>query len=381
MRIFDAHCDTILKIVEDGADIAAEPGADAAPHVTLAGLRDAGVGAQVFAVFAIEARFPGSTRQTALELIEAIDGLCTAHPEYLEWEAGRPGAAGEPASGDPRAVDGPDAVSGRLEPAVADPQRGADSTPTRVIVSLEGADPLEGDPQNLHEFHSRGVRLVTLAWDDNRFCGAVFGHREPGADGLTAKGEELVGVCEELGVRVDVSHATDAGFWDVCRMATRPFVASHSDCRAVCSAPRNLTDEMIRALAERGGVMGINLCPSFLSQSFYDAEEAVTAPFMAAWHAGDLTLDEAGEKAGAVTRSLPRPPLETVVAHVRHAIDVGGEDCVGLGGDLDGVDALPAGVDGVQDYPRIVAALLAAGLTEAQVEKVCWGNFARVFAG
>lgn len=351
MRIFDAHCDTILKVVEDGADIAAEPGADAAPHVTLEGLRRAGVAAQIFAVFAIEARFPGRTRQTALELIEAIDGLCAAHPDYLERVD--------------RAPDGPAAVV-------------ADAARTRVIVSLEGADPLEGDPQNLRELHRRGVRLVTLAWDDNPFCGAVFGDREAGEDGLTAAGEQLVGVCEELGVMVDVSHATDAGFWDVCRLAGKPFVASHSDCRAVCSAPRNLSDEMIRALAERGGVMGINLCPSFLSQSFYDAEEAATAPFMAAWHAGDLTLDEAGEKAAAVTRTLPRPPLETVVAHVKHAIDLGGEDCVGLGGDLDGVDALPAGIDGVHDYPKIVAALLAAGLTEAQVEKVCWTNFARV---
>ncbi len=365
VKLFDAHCDTILKIVEDGADIAAEPGADAAPHVTLAGLRDAGVGAQVFAVFAIEARFPGRTRQTALGLIAAIKGLCAAHPRYLALTAAPEGRRGE---GEPSPPEPPRGAS----PGAAEPPR------TKVIISLEGADPLEGDPQALHEFYRQGVRLVTLAWDDNPFCGAVFGDRKAGEDGLTAAGEQLVGVCEELGVMVDISHATDAGFWDVCRLATRPFVASHSDCRAVCSAPRNLSDDMIRALAERGGVMGINLCPSFLSQSFYDAEERATAPYMAAWHAGEITLDEAGERSAAVSRSLPRPPLETVVAHVKHAIDVGGEDCVGLGGDLDGVDALPAGIDGVHDYPKIVAALLAAGLTEAQVEKVCWGNFARV---
>lgn len=368
MRIFDAHCDTILKVVEDGADIAAQPGTDAAPHVALQGLRHAGVAAQIFAVFAIEARFPGRTRQTALDLIAAIDGLCAAHPDYLERDAGRPGA-------------GPDGVASDTEGWDAGGPGDGGAARTRVIVSLEGADPLEGHPESLREFYRRGVRLVTLAWDDNPFCGAVFGDRKAGEDGLTAAGEQLVGLCEELGVMVDVSHATDAGFWDVCRLAARPFVASHSDCRAVCAAPRNLTDEMIRALADRGGVMGINLCPSFLSQDFHEAEEAATAPFMAAWHAGELTLDEAGEKAGAVTRTLPRPPLETVVAHVKHAIDVGGEDCVGLGGDLDGVDALPAGIDGVQDYPRIVGALRDAGLSDTQVEKVCWTSFARVFAG
>lgn len=360
MRFFDAHCDTILRIAEDGADIAAPPGAEKAPHVTLEGLRDADVRAQVFAVFAIEARVPGRTRQTALDLIARIRGLCAAHPDRL--------VPAHTAAAVRAACEAPPACRAR-PPAH-----------TAVIVTLEGADPLEGDPENLREFHRQGVRLVTLAWDDNQFCGAVFGDRGAGEDGLTARGEELVEVCEELGVLVDVSHATDAGFWDVCRVAARPFVASHSDCRAVCSAPRNLTDQMIRALAERGGVLGINLCPSFLSQSFFEAEEEGTAPFMAAWHAGQLTLDQAGEKASAVTRGLPRPALETVVAHVRHAIDVGGEDCVGLGGDLDGVDALPEGLDGVHDYPKIAALLSVAGLTEAQVEKVCWRNFARVFA-
>ena len=147
----------------------------------------------------------------------------------------------------------------------------------------------------------------------------------------------------------------------------------------MCGSPRNLSDEMIRALAERGGVMGINLCPSFLSHEFFEAERRATAPYMAAWHAGELTLDEAGEKAAAYVRSLPRPPLETVVEHVRHAIDVGGEDCVGLGGDLDGVDALPARIDGVHDYPRLVESLVAGGLTHIQLEKVCSRNFRRVF--
>jgi len=341
--------------------------------------------AQVFAVFVIEARFPGATRATALERIGQIRDLCATHAGELAFvDAGPKGrttlacscAGADADESRPAAGEGPDSDD-RTE---AGRQGDADAR-TAVIVSLEGADPLEGDPEALREFARRGVRLVTLAWDDNPFCGAVFGKDGRDAAGLSRQGEELVALCEELDVLVDVSHASDAAFWDVCRMAGKPFVASHSDCRSLCASPRNLSDEMIRALAEAGGVMGINLCPSFLSRSFYEAETRATASYMDAWHAGELTLDEAGEKAAAIVRTLPRPPLRTVVEHVRHAIDVGGEDCVGLGGDLDGVDALPEGIDGVHDYPRLVAALRAAGLTEAQLEKVCYRNFARVLSG
>jgi membrane dipeptidase len=353
MRFFDAHCDTVLKIVEEGLDIAAEPGSERAPHVTLQGLRGARVCAQVFACFVLEARHPGRAAEHAFELLDALRGLCARHPEHLELAVAadalrRIGAAG----------------------------REAEAAPAAVILALEGADPLEGAPQALHDFRRAGVRLLTLAWDDNPFCGAVFG--ESGA-GLSDRGEELVGLCEELGVMVDVSHATDAGFWDVCRVTNRPFVASHSNCRAVSAAPRNLTDEMIRALAERGGVMGINLEPGFVSEASRVLEEDATSGFWEAVRSGRQSFDAAGAEATAAIRRLPRPPLAAVAAQVRHAVDVGGEDCVGLGGDLDGIDSTPRGIEGVQDYPRLAEALRSGGLSEEQVEKVCWRNFARVF--
>lgn len=344
MRFFDAHCDTILKVVEEGRDFQAGPQL----HVTLRDLRAAGVCAQVFACFVLEARNPGHAYEHAVELIDAVRGLCVAHPANLR-------------------------MAGSAEDvALACAAEG----PTTVIISLEGADPLQGDVEALRDFHRRGVRLLTLAWDDNVFCGASFGS---GA-GLSAEGAELVALCEELGVMVDVSHASDTAFWDVRRVATKPFVASHSDCRALCDAGRNLTDEMIRALAERGGVMGINLASSFLSQEFADAERESREAFWAAMRSGEKSLDEAHEEASRVSLGLPRPPLDVVAAHVLHAIDVGGEDCVGLGGDLDGIDSMPAGIEGVRDYPAIADLLLRSGLSAAQAEKVCYRNFARVMS-
>lgn len=349
---FDAHCDTILKVLDEGADF--EHGSGGGLHVTLDGMRTAGMGAQVFACYVLEARNPGRSRERGLEVVAAVHELCGAHrDDLMVWEGG------------PLPLPGARAEAGRT------------AGPMAAIIALEGADPLEGDPEAIADFHKQGVRLLTLAWDDNPFCGTTFG----AGGGLTRRGEELVQLCEELGVMVDISHASDTAFWDVCRVASRPFVASHSNCRAVCSSPRNLTDEMIRALAERGGVMGINLCSSFLSQSYYDQETPAREAFWTAVRSGAKSIEEAHEELARATASIPRPPLDVVAAHVKHAINVGGEECIGLGGDLDGIESMPAGMEGVADYPEIAETLLRSGLTERQVERVCWSNFARVMEG
>jgi membrane dipeptidase len=213
---------------------------------------------------------------------------------------------------------------------------------------------------------------VIPAWDDNTFSGSSNGS----GDGLTPEGFKLIELCQELGVMVDVSHASDAAFEQICRIVHGPFVASHSNCRALCPAPRNLTNAQIRALADRGGVMGINLAPDFLSPEYLAAWDAVMAPVSGADAATRQKLREA---AGPQLRAIPRLGLEWIARHVRHAIDVGGEACIGLGGDLDGISFMPANIGGVEDYPLIPGALAAAGLTEAQIEKVCWRNMARVF--
>jgi membrane dipeptidase len=147
-------------------------------------------------------------------------------------------------------------------------------------------------------------------------------------------------------------------------------VASHSNCRALCPTLRNLTDEMIRALADRGGVLGINLFPGFLDPAFHQRMRSVR---------GSLpTESEAGEaRFRAWLAAAPRPSEDWIARHVAHALRVGGEDCVGLGADLDGVSSLPAGIDSVSDLARIPELLGAAGLSTRRVEKVCWGNMHR----
>lgn len=340
---FDAHCDTFLKVVENGADF--ERSADL--HLTLPGLIQAGVRVQVFAAWTLAERLQGREDEVALQVVKAVKAMCAAHAERFVLVCS----------------------------AVALADVAADATKMGALCSLESGDPLKGDPRALDRFFDAGVRLVTLVWGDNAFCGATFGK----GGGLTGKGRELVARCEELGVMVDVSHASDEGFWDVCQAATRPFVASHSNCRALCDNPRNLSDEMIRALAERGGVAGINLATGFLSGELSVKYAEHRAKVMSEPGADQLTVDEIGARMTEFNRSLARPPLSLVADHVKHFIEVGGEDCVGFGGDLDGVDALPAGLEGVADYPRLVDLLREAGLSGAQIDKVCHGNLLRVF--
>lgn len=343
MRFFDAHCDTIMKVREGKGDFAV-----GGMHVTLPGMLESGTAAQVFAAFVTSEQKPGEEFETAMSMLEGIRGLCRDNPAHLVHATEWPAIAG--------AFD----VEGRVA----------------VIMGVEGAAPLQGSLENLHDFHRAGVRILTIAWADSPFCGSTFGE----GGGLTALGRDLIDSCRDLGIVIDVSHASDAAFWDVVGMLDGPFVASHSNCRSLCSFPRNLTDDMIRSLADRGGVMGLNLGSGFLSEEFHAREQAAMDEFFRVTKSGEKTFDEAFEVVEASTAQIPRPALEVIVAHVTHAMKVGGEDCVGLGGDLDGVASTPEGIEGVQDYPKIASLLKAAGLSDAQVEKVCWRNMARVFA-
>jgi membrane dipeptidase len=378
MLFFDAHCDTIGPIWEGKADFAAANGTAAAAdplpadkaaanpaatdgatvhgaphplHITLPGLKAGHIGAQVFASWVWSAAYHGREYEVGMAKVRAVRQLCADYPEDLAL-----------------ALAGAD---------LAAPFKAFPGGPLRIAVipALEGADPLLGDVDNLFAFYDTGVRLITLAWGDNAFGGSVYGE----GLGLTRKGADLVAACESLGVMVDVSHLSDRGFRDVCDVAERPFVASHSNCRSLCSHPRNLTDDMIRTLGDRGGVVGISVAPEFLSEEYYRAEDVAMGPWYADVSSGRKAFDEIMTTSGLAMDDVPRPPIALIADHIKWAINCGGEDSVGLGGDLDGIDRLPAGLEGVADYPRIEELLRGQGLTSRQVEKVCYENFLRVF--
>ncbi len=339
MRFFDAHCDTVLKVMDGSLDFRTGSGQG---HVSFPGLVEAGSCAQVFACFVLSERYPGRERETAEAALSAIREMIAGTEDGMT-----------------------------LALTASALRAGATGGPIPALIALEGADPLEGRAEAFAHFHRLGVRDLILAWKNNPFAGSAFGEDVP----LTAEGERLVGLAEELGTMIDVSHLSDRSFADVLRIARKPFIASHSNCRTLCPSLRNLTDPMIRSLADRGGVIGINLVPAFLDPSFYWETERYRKELFA----GGETPAAKAELDRRVA-ALPRPALDWVGRHVLHAITVGGEDAVGLGGDLDGAVVLPLGIEGIADYPKIADLLLDLGLSVRQVEKVAWGNFARVFS-
>ena len=245
------------------------------------------------------------------------------------------------------------------------------------IIGLEGADPLP-NADALADFFALGLRLVIPAWDDNHFSGSSTGGGGP----LTAEGIKLIELARELRVMVDVSHLSDAAFDQVRDlMAGRPFIASHSNCRSLSPASRNLTDAQIRVLADSGGVMGINLAPDFLDPDYLAAWDAIMAPVRHADSAPDpATRYQHRMAAGPQLHAIPRPSLDMVARHVQHAI-AGRRRGLHRARRRPGRHQLHAGAgDRRRELsPDRRCARVRAGLTERQVEKVCWRNMARVF--
>lgn len=213
-----------------------------------------------------------------------------------------------------------------------------------AFLTIENGCPVDGKMENIRRYYDMGVRLMTLTWNDANCFG--FPHstkREEMEKGLTAFGKEAVSYMQELGMIVDVSHLSDGGFYDVADVAKRPFVASHSNCRALSPATRNLTDDMIKVLAEHGGVAGINFEPSFLNKDITDKVSRIAC----------------------------------MCDHVEHFINVGGIECVGIGTDFDGIGGQfeIADCTGVE---RLFAELKRRGIHEDALDKIAWGNVERV---
>lgn len=222
-----------------------------------------------------------------------------------------------------------------------------------ALLTIEEGGVCRGDLALLRDFYRLGVRMMTMTWNfenelayPNRMdlkTGKAIPETE---NGLKEKGIAFIEEMERLGMIVDVSHMGDAGIYDVLRHAKKPFVASHSNARAVCSHPRNLTDDMIRAIAERGGVIGMNFCASFLDEK-----------------------EDEKQCFGSVER---------LIAHMRHMKQVGGIDCIGLGTDFDGIGS-NIEILGAGKMPVLVREMEKAGFSTEEIEKICYKNVLRLY--
>ena len=213
-----------------------------------------------------------------------------------------------------------------------------------LILSMEDGVMVDGKMERLREFYDSGVRALNLTWNFEN-CFGYPNSRDAGImnKGLKDFGKEAVTVMEELGMIIDVSHLSDGGFWDICQLSKKPFIASHSNARAVCNHPRNLTDEMLKALANKGGVAGLNLGPEFLRTDNPNHESSI----------------------------------EDMVRMCQYIRNVAGIDVMGIGTDFDGISG-KLDIDSSEKISLLYDALRKNGFTEEEIEKISYKNVLRV---
>jgi membrane dipeptidase len=272
-----------------------------------------------------------------------------------------------------------------LATTAADVRRAASENKIAALMGMEGGHMIDDDLGTLRDFAKLGVRYLTLTHFKNNNW-ADSSTDKPTHNGLTAFGKEIVRELNRLGMMVDVSHVADKTFADVLEVTTVPVIASHSSCRAIANHSRNMTDDMMRALAKNGGVIMINYEVSFLSEENRVAGEksggVVTAlDKMSRTCGGDeacSTLETARITRDAMDKgTLPAVSWEKIVEHIDHAAKVAGVDHVGLGSDFDGA-TMPIGMEDASQLPKLTAALMAKGYSASEVEKILGGNILRV---
>ena len=313
-KAIDLHCDTLMKVAKSGNLDENEKA-----HVSLRGLQEGGVALQCFADFVPTGIFPKPIRKVAVNMM--FNKFYKNYQKMMAYHA--------------------DTMFPVLSKADLD-KCGKDGK-IGVLLTIEDGGVLGEKIENVEKYYNKGVRLVTLTWNHENAIGYPNSNEtEIMNKGLKPYGKEVVKEMERLGMVVDVSHVSDGVFWDVAEMATKPFLASHSNARSVCGHKRNMTDEMIKKLSDKGGVMGLNLGPEFVG-----AVEGVTR-------------------------------LEDLVTQILHIRNVGGSDVLALGSDFDGIHGA-LDIAGPQDWGMLDAALKEAGLSEDELDKMWYANAERVF--
>ncbi|MEO0661250.1 MAG: membrane dipeptidase [Planctomycetota bacterium] len=338
--VFDLHCDALQRALDLGHDLGGEThGHFDLAKATRGGVRAVSLTAWVDGTYADE---PGAAKRRTNALLDAADDLFARHPERV-----------------------------RRVTTAAELDATPDGT-VACVLAIEGGHALE-------HYAARGVRVLTLTWNNHlswaRSCrdGAPAGTPE----GLSALGRDIVREMGRLGIAADLSHAGERTFFDALEVSERPPLVTHSGCRALTDHPRNVTDAQLRALAERGGVLGIPFATAFLDDEERAQERAhrKTDAFRGAGRGG--ATERLLLEGDAIQAGLEPFPIEHVVRHTLHALEVMGPDHVAIGSDFDGIDRRPAGLEDASGYPALLDALETAGVDDETLDKVAFTNAAR----
>lgn len=320
--LIDTHNDTPSFTV-DGTDIANAP----KDHTDIPRLRAGGVGAIFFSVYVAATYVEGNhSANRALQMIDTVQhDIIDRYPKDF-----------------------------RQAFTAADIERAHRQGKIAALMGLEGGHAIEDSPRLLRDYYRLGVRYMTLThWNTNSWAdssGDITNDKVQHHNGLTPLGKDIVHEMNRLGMMVDISHVADKTFYDALETSEAPIIASHSACRAITNVPRNMTDDMIRALAKKGGVIQMNIYCNFISQKSADAPK--DAPVRA-------TLDD-------------------LVAHIDHVRQIAGIDAIGIGTDFDGITCTPEGLDDVSKFPNLTRALLLKGYSPADIRRIYGGNTLRL---
>jgi membrane dipeptidase len=362
--VVDTHADTPQRFLDEGFDIGSTDANDWG-HISLDKAKRGGLSAEFFSIWVDPETNQGHFAQHTFDLIDSVYEQAARHPDRM-----------------------------MMAFSVADIQRAHEQHKLAALMGIEGGHSIENDMRLLRDYYRLGVRYMTLTWSNTNEWGDSSGDINDSKvqhhNGLTDFGKQVVLEMNRLGMMVDISHVADKTFWDAIATTKAPVIASHSSARALVNAPRNMTDDMLKAVAKNGGVVQVNFFNGFIDETYRKHMEDQAKEQEAAIQKYIDHLKADGKPINYVDRDrierewmamIPRPPLKSLIDHIDHIAKVAGVDHVGLGSDFDGVSgATPQGIDSAADLPKITQALLDRGYSADDIRKILGGNLLRVFA-
>ncbi len=361
--VVDTHADTPQRFLDEGFDIGSTDPKDIG-HISLDKARRGNLGAEFFSIWVEPDTNQGHFARHTFDLIDSVYEQAARHPDRMTM------------CFSPNDID-----------------RAHKEHKLAALMGIEGGHSIENDIHLLRDYYRLGVRYMTLSWSNTNewadSSGDIDDAKVQHHNGLTDFGKQLVLEMNRLGMMVDISHVADKTFWDVMATSKAPVIASHSSARALVDAPRNMTDEMLKAMTTNGGVVQVNFFNGFIDEDFRKAQLAQAKDQAAAVQAYVDQMKAEGKTVNYVDEDrierewaakIPRPPLKSLIDHIDHIAKVAGIDHVGLGSDFDGVSgATPQGIDSAADLPKITQALLDRGYSPDDIRKILGGNLMRVF--
>jgi membrane dipeptidase len=361
--VVDTHADTPQRFLDEGFDIGSTDPQDIG-HVSLEKARRGNLGAEFFSIWVEPETNQGHYAQHTFDLIDSVYEQAERHPDQM-----------------------------MMAFSATDIERAHREHKLAALMGIEGGHSIENDIHLLRDYYRLGVRYMTLSWSNTNewadSSGDISDVKIQHHNGLTDFGKQVVLEMNRLGMMVDISHVADKTFFDTIAITKAPVIASHSSARALVNHPRDMTDDMLRAMAKNGGTVQVNFFSGFLDENYRKAMEAQSKDQAAAIQKYVDSLKAQGKPINYIEidrmgrewmAKIPRPPLKSLIDHIDHIAKVAGVDHVGLGSDFDGVSgATPQGIDSAADLPKITQALLDRGYSAEDIRKILGENLLRVF--